>query len=422
MWNKESEEGTDLHREKRYEFIREQVRPQRKNLLLLWIKRFLLFIAASCIFGGVAGGIMVLLQNQFVKPERDIVEVNAHSPEPEQSSGPEEDREQKRKNRKEWTLMDTNRFSRQLSAVGTRMDSAMVGVRKKQSAKNWLKKGKTAQQAAYGIIYHESTRYFSILTTYSIIKGQSAVGVQLRDNIEIEGQVMGSNAHLNIAVVRIRKADITESILPQITIAQFGDGLGLSNGTSIVAVGSPNGILHSVITGIITNDSVCASIPDGEVQLCCTSIPYSDAANGVALDTEGNVVGVITTKFKEETGTAGIALIKIPHVTALLWHMQRDVRVPGIGIEGKSLSVAAAEAYHLEVGAYVTEVYSESPAYEAGLRVADVITEMDGETVSGMQDIYSMLLCRNSGDTVVCTVSRESSKGKVSKKINVKLK
>ena len=116
-----------------------------------------------------------------------------------------------------------------------------------------------------------------------------------------------------------------------------------------------------------------------------------------------------------------MAFIKISHITALLGVLQNKGAVPYIGIEGRSLDESVAKAHNLEAGAYLTEVYSGAPAYEAGLRVADVITQINGEKVTGMTDIYNDLLNRKSNDKVIYTVHRKSGNGRVTRQIRVEL-
>lgn len=419
MWNRKKED-IDLHQKKRYQFIREQVRPQRKIWVFIWLKRLALLVIAACIFGGIAGGIIVLIHNHFIESERQVVEISTFTPMPEETMAPV-DTKSKKTAEKEMTLSDINKLSQRLSAVGTSMDSAMVGIESKVSTENWLEKSQNAQSVSFGLIFREGEKYYDILTTCNTIQEQSSVNVQLMDDTMIDGSILGSDVQLNVAVVRIKKADIKKSLLEQMTVAHLGNGLGLVDGTSVIAIGCPNGVLHSIVTGVITNDSIQASIMDGEVQLYCTSIPFSERGNGVVLDEDGRVVGIITTEFTEETGTTGMAFIRISNVTTLISLLQKKITVPYIGIEGKSLSATTAKAHNLEVGAYVTEVYSGAPAYDGGMRVADVITKIDGENVNGMSDVYNSLLRHKTGDMVVYTVSRKSGNKKVTKQIKVKL-
>lgn len=422
MRSRNKEEDTDFQQEKRYQFIREQVRPQKKVQAVLLLKRLGILAVTALIFGVVSGGGFVLIQNNFLKEGEEVVQVHTvtPAPSPAETSVPAESKG-KDFGKKEITLNDVNRISRQLSAIGTNMDSAMVGIKGKEDSKPWPEQGEEAPSVAYGLIFGESVKYFDILTTCEIVQKQPSVHVQLMDDTVIEGEILGSNAQLNVAVVRVKKEDIGEELLGQVTVARIGNGFGLSAGTNLIAVGCPNGILHSVVTGMITNETVYVPIMDGEVQVFCTSIPYSEAGNGVVLDVEGRVAGIITTAFKKEAGTTGMAFVKISNVTALLEMLQKKQVMPYIGIEGRSLDETVAKAHNLVAGAYVTEVYAGTPAYEGGMRVADVITQINGESISGMADIYNNLLKHKPKDKIVYTVHRKSGNRKVAKQIKIVL-
>ncbi len=422
MRRKNTGKDTDFQQEKRYQFIREQVRPQKKVQAVLFLKRFGILAVTALIFGVVSGGGFVFIQNNFLKGGEEVVQVHTvtPTPAPAETSAPPENKG-KDSGKKGITLNDVNRISRQLSAVGKNMDSAMVGIKRKEDSKPWPEQAEEAPSMAYGLIFGESVKYFDILTTCETVQKQPSVRVQLMDDTMIEGEILGSNAQLNVAVVRIKKEDIGVGLLGQITVAKFGSGFGLSAGTNLIAVGCPNGILHSVVTGMITNETIYAPIMDGEVQVFCTSIPYSETGNGVVLDVEGRVVGIITTAFTKEAGTTGMAFVKITNVTALLEMLQKKMTIPYIGIEGRSISEDVAKAHNLVEGAYVTEVYAGTPAYEGGMRVADVITQINGESITGMADIYNNLIKHKPKDKVVYTVHRKSGNRKVAKQIKVVL-
>ena len=79
--------------------------------------------------------------------------------------------------------------------------------------------------------------------------------------------------------------------------------------------------------------------------------------------------------------------------------LQHKQDVAYLGIEGESILEATASAHDLPTGAYVRTVYAQAPAYQAGMRVADIITKIDDSIVSGMTDVYNILLQHNSGET-----------------------
>lgn len=264
-------------------------------------------------FGVIAGGIIVLLQNRFVKPKEQIVNMAPHSASPEEAtevpvhySGEQEEQE--------ISFSKANDFTKRLAAVGDKAKASLVGISKESSMQDWAEGQKSGQTMGYGVIIEETKTFYYILTDRNIVKGHSAVTVYLMDDTTIEGTVLGSDTHLDLAVLRISRMEIKTKVSGQMKPVKTGEKAGLSNGLNVIAVGCPNGVLNSVVTGRITNDSVCAGITDGEIQLYCTDIPYSQEGSGIVLNTAGKIVGVIATVFTEKTGTTGMAFIGVTDV------------------------------------------------------------------------------------------------------------
>lgn len=402
--------------------MKEQVRPQQRKQAFQWLRRAGILVAAAVLFGVIAGSIIVLFQNRFVKPKENIVTIDTYTAEPVEPEKTEEpEKIQEPQKVETLSLRQVNKITQRLAAVGTGMSPSIVGIMPESSAQSILSGEISNMPMAYGLIVQETDKKYYVLTTDTIVQERSYVQVQLADHTMIEGRVLGSDAQLNMAVVQIEKSDVKTNLLAQMTAAQLGNGMSLLNGSNVIAVGCPNGVLRSVVVGTITNDSVKGAITDGEVQLYCTTIPYTGAGNGVVLDVAGRVVGILSTGFTEKTGTTGLAFIKIANIMPVIELLKEKQNAPYLGMEGSTLSLTMARAHQLEMGAYVTEVYSDSPAYKGGMRVADVITKVDGKKVSSMADIYQSLLKHKPGDKLTYTVSRKAGKEQIEKKLKIEL-
>lgn len=418
MWSKEKDKDTIHHDEERYQFIKEQVQPQRRLQIQKWAKYFGALLASALLFGLVAGGVIVLFQNHFVKPKEQIASMPAYSAEPEETAEAPADSFGKQE---EISFAKANNFTKRLAAVGAKAKVSLVGISKESGVKNWSEGQKSGQTMGYGVIIEETKTFYYILTDRNIVKGHVAVTVYLMDDTTVKGTVLGSDTHLDLAVLRISRMEIKTKVSGQMKAVKIGEKSELSNGLNVIAVGCPNGVLNSVVTGRITNDSVYAGITDGEIQLYCTDIPYSQEGSGIVLNTAGKIVGVIATVFTEKTGTAGMAFIGVTDMMNVFELLKQKKRAPYLGIEGSSLGTDAAKIRQLNPGAYVTEVYYGSPAYRSGMRVADVITKVDNRQISGMQEFYQMLLKHVKGDVITCTVSRKAWGEQIEKKLKIKL-
>lgn len=421
-----SKDNNDSHKEERYQFMREQVKPQKRKQLLVWAKRLGILSLSACVFGGIVGGIIcIMMERADDTGTKNVVKINTYDSKAETTAGPDgtsapgSERTISKKNQ---TIEGINRLSEQLASIGNDANASIVGVQNKSDAQNWFsERQNNSKNVAFGVIYKETSTEYYIATVCDIVKEQPSVNIQLLDETSVEGKILGSDAQLNVAVVSIEKKNISAATMAQMEVADLDRGNEIRNGTNVIAIGSPNGVLYSVMTGCVSNNKMSGSITDGEVKIFCTNMPYSEESNGVILNTNGKVVGMITTKFTLETGTAGIAFVDMSNISTVLELLRHKQSVTFMGIEGESINSTIASAHDLEIGAYVKDVYAESPAYLGGMRVADIITKIDGAGITGMTDVYNTLLQHSTGDEIVCTVYRKSGKKYITKDLKIKL-
>mgnify|MGYP000072607880 FL=1 len=85
--------------------------------------------------------------------------------------------------------------------------------------------------------------------------------------------------------------------------------------------------------------------------------------------------------------------------------------LPYTGVVGKSVSAGVAEHFSVPYGIYVKKVNTDSPAMYAGIQAADVITEINGESVGSMSEYEDILRKYQEGDTLKIKVRRKSIGG-----------
>lgn len=130
---------------------------------------------------------------------------------------------------------------------------------------------------------------------------------------------------------------------------------------------------------------------------------------------------MITGEFPEYAGRGGLSFIDVASVRQTVGFLRKGKKPPYMGILCKTLQESVAEAHGLVQGVYVTDVYAKSPAYQGGMRVADVIVQVDGTDIRSMEEICRILAGRKKKETLVCKVVRLSGKKKVRKIIKIVL-
>lgn len=409
-----------IHREKKYQFMKEQVRPDRKKQAWATCRRLGMLAVTAAIFGGIAGAAFLAVKYQFDKNPAKAVKTAAPMPSSTMMPMPSPAREDAAGGKK-MNLSEYSRLSEELAAVGDTLEYSLVGVRGKQGDFQQLQGYMPGSQLSFGLIFEENQGHYYILTLGDAVKGQTSVQVRLMDNSVVEGRILGKDDVLNLAVVSVRKEMISDDLRQKIEISGLAGEARVVNGSKVIAVGCPSGVIGSVMIGSISHDEITVPVLDNELKVFSTDIHYCDQGNGVVLDEDGRVIGVITGEFPEYAGKGGLSFIDVASIQETVRFLRKGKKAPYMGIVCKTLQKSVAEAHGLDQGVYVTDVYAKSPAYQGGMRVADVIVQVDGKNIQSMEEIHRMLAARNKKETLECKVIRTSGSKKVGKTIKIVL-
>ncbi len=409
-----------IHREKKYQFMKEQVRPDRKKQAWATCRRLGMLAVTAGIFGGIAGATFLAVKFRFDKTPAKAVKMVSSTPSSTVMPTPSPVRDAVSRGKK-MNLSEYSRLSEELAAVGDTLEYSLVGVRGKQGDFKQWHGYVPGSQLSFGLVFQENHRHYYILTMGDAVKGQTSVQVRLADNSVVEGQILGKDDVLNLAVVSVRKEIISDELRQKIEVSSLAGEAQVVNGSKVIAVGAPSGVIGSVMTGSISHDEIAVPILDNELRVFSTDIHYCDQGNGVMLDEGGRVIGVITREFPEYTGKGGLSFVDAASIQETVRFLRKGKKAPYMGILCKTLQESVAQAHELDQGVYVTDVYAKSPAYQGGMRVADVIVQVDGMDIRSMEEIYRILAAHNKKETLVCKVIRSSGKKKVAKTIKIVL-
>ena len=193
----------------------------------------------------------------------------------------------------------------------------------------------------------------------------------------------------------------------------------LEVGQGVIAIGNALGYGQSVTNGIISALGRTVTVQDeqtGETVVNNNMIQTNAAINpgnsgGALLNASGEVVGINSAKYSD-TSVEGFGYAipmsdAMPIVEQLIEKGQVDQsKAAFLGIQGQDISSSVASAYNMPQGVYVYQVVSGSPAEKAGLRQGDIITEFDGQTITGMTQLKQLIASHKSGDEVKMTIER----------------
>lgn len=245
-----------------------------------------------------------------------------------------------------------------------------------------------------------------ILTNNHVVEGASQIRLTLGDGRTFKARVLGKDPDTDIAVLRGE----TSETLP---VAILADSKRVRPGQIAIAIGNPLGFQSSVTAGIVS--AVGRSLRASNGRLIGDVIQTDASLNpgnsgGPLASSAGQVIGINTAMISGAQGICfSVAANTARHVLSQIIAHGR-VRRGRFGIAGEqvplSQRVRDLTRTRQPSGVLVRDVSAGSPADVGGLRQGDVVLELDGETVTGIDDIMRLLDASRIGRPVAVKVVR----------------
>ena len=296
------------------------------------------------------------------------------------------------------------------------------------------------QGAGTGVIVGENDKELLIATNYHVVEGATSLSVGFIDEHSVEAAVKGTDVNNDLAVVAVKLSDIPDETMKQIKIATIGDSDTLQLGDQVVAIGNALGYGQSVTSGYVSalDRDLTLTYGDGTT-IESTGLIQTDAAinsgnsGGALLNMKGELIGINEAKSSgSSTGASvdnigfAIPIDKAQGSLQDMMNMETRAKVDAdqasyIGIRGSDVSSEAIQLYGVPSGAVVVEVIENGPAEKAGIEAGDIITELDGRTISGMSQLQQTLEYYAAGEKVDMVIQHSDGKGYEEKTVSVTL-
>ena len=242
----------------------------------------------------------------------------------------------------------------------------------------------TAWGTCYGFISIDGY----ILTNAHIVEHAHKILVKLSTGREHEGEVIGSDARTDIALIRIKPGDILPAL-------PCGDSDTLRVGQRVLAIGSPLGREQTVHSGIIN-----VQFNDSFIQTDALINPGN--SGGPLLNMEGKVIG-INTAITPSTPGIGFA-IPINMAKSILPDLKAKGKVTrgwiGITVQDVTEDIASRLQLTDRRGAFVSEVFRRGPAARAGLRAGDLVTEVNAKKIYDTLKLVRTIMSFHAGEKI----------------------
>lgn len=264
--------------------------------------------------------------------------------------------------------------------------------------------GKSAYSWGTGVVLSEDGL---ILTNTHVIEDCDRATVTLYDDSVHEATLVGADAISDVAVLKIEATGLPA--------ASFGDSGSLMVGDKVAAIGNPLGetFRMTLTDGIISAIERGINYNGHSMTLLQTNTALNEGNSGGPLfNMYGQVVGVTNMKMMSSYSSIEGIGFAIPSATvknvvnALVTEGEVRGR-PSVGITIGGIPDNASDYYSIPGGVYVSDVTEGSDAEAKGIQIGDIITHVNGQPVSTIDEVGAIKNQFNVGDSLTFTIWRE---------------
>ncbi|HEY2498578.1 MAG TPA: Do family serine endopeptidase [Candidatus Angelobacter sp.] len=247
-----------------------------------------------------------------------------------------------------------------------------------------------------------------IVTNNHVIEGATDIRVTLNDRRVLPAKLVGADPMTDLAVLKINGSGFAS--LP------WGDSTALKPGQTVLAFGNPFNFRFTVTRGIVSAlnrpnpYSDDARKPGEFIQTDAAINPGN--SGGPLINSHGEVIGINTFLISPSGSFSGMGFaiptqIARPVVDTLLKDGKIEHARIGVGIN--DVTPENASFFHLDnaTGALISQVEPDSPAAKAGIKVGDVITELNGKKMENSGQLQAAISSQRPGNKVTLGLIRD---------------
>lgn len=231
--------------------------------------------------------------------------------------------------------------------------------------------------------------------------------VVTKDGKKMDIEKIYRDPNLDLAIVQVNIGD------NQLKALELGDSSKLKSGQTLIAIGNALGRFdNTVTTGVVSGlgRSISAGDPfSSETELLDNLIQTDAAINpgnsgGPLLNSAAQVIGVnvATTEGAQNIGFA----IPINSVKSIVEEFVQNGKISRayLGVSYRLITQDLARLNDVPQGAYIQQILPDSPAEKAGLKTADIITKIDGQSIDSDTKLSEIIQSKKPNDTVAIEV------------------
>lgn len=400
-------------------FIREQIVPKKRSKTKRFLGYMLSVSIFAIIFGIVASFVFTIMGSQFKKilgkDDKELI-VLSETPTPteeplttaEPTVTPTKEPEETKEIKEKVTVERVKEMYHLLTSKAKKYNRFVVTVSSVVNGVDWFDNPSEHAAAACGIIIADNEENLFILTTNDRIKDASSIQTKFIDGKKAEASLYGTDKETNLAVLAVPKDELKKQTLDEIEVAELGDSYYALEGTPVFSLGSPNGYMYSIEFGMISGSLMEEYVTDNKIELFNTNMNHNANGEGVIVNLDGKIIGIITHSFNKGLNSDLCTVMGISRLRPIIERMINQKQQAYFGVIANDIPNEKKEKLGVEEGIYITDVKSNSPALEAGLKSGDIIEKINEEEVTSVMYFNSLLTKLKPKEKVKVSIVRTS--------------
>ena len=406
-----------------FSFIKEKIKNKPIN------KRRLVYKSLWVIFCGIIFGFFACLTFVALKPKlekltqpqkdntvsfpRDEEGDQITNGEDVQNSGSEQsggDQPEQVVVEKDLEVADFQKLQNLLYAIGKKANRSVVTVTGVTSNMDWFDSAYESESQASGIIIANNGQELLILTEKKVIANAEEIHITFVNDDVVPAAMKKYDGNTGIAVISVALSSISEETLGKIEVAALGNSLIVNQGTVVIAIGSPMGSNYSILHGTVTSSGNTVSTWDSNYNVFTTDIMGSTQGNGVLINLEGEIVGVVMQDYSSAADRNTLTALSISQLKGIIEDLTNGKAIPYLGLKISTVTEDISRKYGLPKGVYVKTVETDfaSPGMNAGIQEGDVIVAINGKDIMTADEYTKTLHGLSPEQTVKIKVLRQN--------------
>ena len=261
--------------------------------------------------------------------------------------------------------------------------------------------------------------------------------VTMEDGKNYNANVIWSDSNLDLSIIKIN--------MKCVNYAKLGNSDNLKVGESVYAIGNPigfefqktvtSGIVSALNRTIIFNESEQSvdrneneASKNSENNVYMSNLIQTDAtinpgnSGGPLINNDGEIIGINTVKITSAEGIGFAVPINV--IKPIIQKLENDGKFEeasiGIFAYDKNVIPYLNSNIKFDAGIYIAQISMDSPAFNSGLQIGDVITKIDDVVLEKMCDLREYIYSKNIGDTVKLTIFRNNNEKTIEVKLSKK--